>query len=299
MTARLERRYRRLLRAYPADYRAERGDEIVGTYLDTVGAERRWPHARDVADLLAGGFRQHLRARHGRGLETGAPLAATLALAAGTVLAAFWLLWIEVYPAPAGHSPAAVAWLAWLAAALVAAVRPGRAARVAVLVALVATVAVAGAPLAGQHRPPLLVLVPQAALGLVGLALPVRPGPAGRLLPLLAGLATAAFVLLAGPASALPFAYRWYAGDLLPGGGVALLAAGLAVAAGYAVRRDARGLWATLLLLPPVAMLLVPAVASDGEWLTLAVTTGVLAAASVAAFPLAVTAHYRYARRGP
>jgi len=297
VTGRLERRYRRLLRAYPADYRAERGDEIVGTFLDTVGPERRWPYVRDVADLLAGGFRQHLRARHARGLEAGAPLAAALALSAGTVLAAFWLLWIEVYPAPTGHSPAAVAWLAWLTAALVAAGRPGRPARVAVLVALLVTVAVAGAPLLGYHQPPLLILVPQAALGLVAIALPGRPGPAGLLLPVLAGFATAAFVLLAGPSPALPFAYRWYAGDLLPGAGVALLVAGLAVAARYAVRRDARGLWATLLLVPPVAMLVVPAVAGDGGWRTLAVTTGVLAVASVAAFPLAVTARHRYARR--
>jgi hypothetical protein len=79
MTGALERRYRRLLRAYPAAYRAERGDEIVGTFLDTAGPDRRWPHVRDAADLLGDGLRQHLRARHARGLEAGAPLAATLA----------------------------------------------------------------------------------------------------------------------------------------------------------------------------------------------------------------------------
>ncbi|MEU4427969.1 hypothetical protein AB0F81_45725, partial [Actinoplanes sp. NPDC024001] len=58
----LERRYRRLVRIfYPAGYRAERGTEIVGTYLALASPDRRWPSAADAGDLAAGGLRQRLR----------------------------------------------------------------------------------------------------------------------------------------------------------------------------------------------------------------------------------------------
>jgi hypothetical protein len=54
----LERRYRALLRAYPRAYRAERGDEIVGTLLDDSRPDQRWPSGRDVRALALGGLRQ-------------------------------------------------------------------------------------------------------------------------------------------------------------------------------------------------------------------------------------------------
>ena len=53
----LETRYRRLLLTYPADYRAERGDEIVGTLLDAARPGQRIPSVREAAALLAGGLR--------------------------------------------------------------------------------------------------------------------------------------------------------------------------------------------------------------------------------------------------
>ena len=56
MTA-LERRCRLLLRAYPAAYRRERGDEIIGTLLEATPPERSWPLARDVRALAVGGLR--------------------------------------------------------------------------------------------------------------------------------------------------------------------------------------------------------------------------------------------------
>jgi hypothetical protein len=40
---RLERRARWLLRAYPAAYRADRGEEIIGTLLEAVPPGRDWP----------------------------------------------------------------------------------------------------------------------------------------------------------------------------------------------------------------------------------------------------------------
>ncbi|MGW0433865.1 hypothetical protein ACWDV4_15165 [Micromonospora sp. NPDC003197] len=91
----LERRYRRLLWAYPADYRTHRGPEIVGTYLDLAGSDRRRPSLSDVADLLRGGLRQRLRAADSLGLIDGVRLAAALALPVAVALATAWLMTVE------------------------------------------------------------------------------------------------------------------------------------------------------------------------------------------------------------
>jgi hypothetical protein len=56
MTA-LERRYSRLLRAYPSAYRAERGDEILDTLMAAAPHDRTWPTFRDARTLVLGGLR--------------------------------------------------------------------------------------------------------------------------------------------------------------------------------------------------------------------------------------------------
>jgi hypothetical protein len=56
-----EQRCRVLLRAFPDQYRTERGDEIVAVLLDTGGAEQRWPSLRTAADLVAAGLRVRAR----------------------------------------------------------------------------------------------------------------------------------------------------------------------------------------------------------------------------------------------
>jgi hypothetical protein len=53
----LERRYRRLLQAYPPGYRRERGEEMLGTLLDNTPPDRRWPALREARALLLGGLR--------------------------------------------------------------------------------------------------------------------------------------------------------------------------------------------------------------------------------------------------
>jgi hypothetical protein len=53
----LQRRYRRLLWAYPKAYRAARGDEIVGTLLDAARPGQRRPGVRESSGLLLGGLR--------------------------------------------------------------------------------------------------------------------------------------------------------------------------------------------------------------------------------------------------
>jgi hypothetical protein len=65
----LERRCRRLLMAYPAVYRAERGDEIVGTLMEANSGRRR-PPIRDQVALLVAGLK--VRATENRRLSAGA-----------------------------------------------------------------------------------------------------------------------------------------------------------------------------------------------------------------------------------
>ncbi len=66
----LERRGRLLLRAYPAAYRRDRGEEILGTLLEVTPAGRGWPRLRDVRSLAIAGLRE--RAAQNRRLTTAA-----------------------------------------------------------------------------------------------------------------------------------------------------------------------------------------------------------------------------------
>lgn len=59
----LERLYRGLLRAYPAEYRAWREDEMVGTLLEVTRPGQRLPDVREAAGLIAGGLRTRARLR--------------------------------------------------------------------------------------------------------------------------------------------------------------------------------------------------------------------------------------------
>jgi len=52
----LERRYRRLLRAYPAAYRRRRGDELLATLLEAAAPRQRYPTLRETLGLLGGGL---------------------------------------------------------------------------------------------------------------------------------------------------------------------------------------------------------------------------------------------------
>jgi hypothetical protein len=54
---RLERHCRWLLRAYPAWYRRQRADEMLGTLLEASPPGRRWPSFRDARALVIGGIR--------------------------------------------------------------------------------------------------------------------------------------------------------------------------------------------------------------------------------------------------
>jgi hypothetical protein len=60
----LERRARALLRAYPAEYRHGRAEEIIGTLLEAAPPGRSFPAAREAWSLIAGG--RHARATRNR-----------------------------------------------------------------------------------------------------------------------------------------------------------------------------------------------------------------------------------------
>lgn len=57
----LEARYRRLMRIYPAWYRARHGEELLGVLMTAATPGQRRPGAREMADLLWSGLR--IRAR--------------------------------------------------------------------------------------------------------------------------------------------------------------------------------------------------------------------------------------------
>lgn len=100
----LERRYRRLIRLYPAAWRARYEDEVVGTLLDAAGPGRDSVSPAEAADLVRGAVVQRLRALAaapgpGRRRAT-ARLAGTVAAAAGAAVAVV-LVGVSVRDVPA------------------------------------------------------------------------------------------------------------------------------------------------------------------------------------------------------
>ena len=93
MTTRIERRYRRLLWAYPRSYRDHRGTEILTTLLEMAEDGRR-----PGIHLVLSGLWQRFR------LPARRPLAAVAALLAAVVLG--------------GFGAAAGTWIAWRTAAV-------------------------------------------------------------------------------------------------------------------------------------------------------------------------------------
>jgi hypothetical protein len=95
----LERRARALLRAYPAEYRHGRAEEIIGTLLEAAPPGRSFPPAREAWSLIAGG--RHARADGNR--RPGVRVNLRLALLLGISIyvsfstAAPWI-WTIFYP---------------------------------------------------------------------------------------------------------------------------------------------------------------------------------------------------------
>ncbi len=278
-TALLERRCRRLLVAYPAAYRADRGDEIVATMLDLTGPDRRSPRLADAADLVASGLRRRLGTAALAGFDAGLTVAAPVALALAAGISAF--AWWRVEPISVGihmGGPALfgvfrtlgpIAYLLWLIAAAGRALLRPSVGRVLIGVAVVVTLLLPViAPFTTVDRPPLWVLMALSTFGLLALAgtgtwagASATPSADERLgVPTgaLAVAISASSVMVIWPPSGGGFGY-YYQPTIARVGTV--VAATVAVLAVIAVDRLLRGrsaqewLWATALLGLPAGWL--------------------------------------------
>lgn len=127
----LERRYGRLLLAYPAPYRAARGDEILGTLMEAARPGQTRPTLRERRALLLGGLRVRFGADRRLPTATNWRLAAMFGLAilfagsastdvtvtqagTGTTLGLlrFNVDWLQTGGALAGVAVAVTAWFA-------------------------------------------------------------------------------------------------------------------------------------------------------------------------------------------
>lgn len=61
----LERRYRRLLRLYPHEFRATRADEMLGVLMASAGKDQDRPARGDVQDIVRGSLAMRLRGPRG------------------------------------------------------------------------------------------------------------------------------------------------------------------------------------------------------------------------------------------
>jgi hypothetical protein len=110
----LERRARALLRAYPAEYRDGRAEEIIGTLLEAAPPGRSFPSVREAWSLVAGG--RHARAARNRRPGVKANLRLALLLGISTYLGFVYCLMFAtfIWQAPGGGA-------SWLTNAEVAA----------------------------------------------------------------------------------------------------------------------------------------------------------------------------------
>jgi len=262
----VERRCRRLLLAYPAGYRTERGDEIVATMLDAAPAGRG-PGLADQLDVVASGLRQRLGTARVPGLHAGLVRAApvALALAAGISVFAWWRIEPVSLGAVMGGAAlfgrfrtlAPIAYAAWILAVLGWAVLRPVLGRLLIAAALAVTLGLPLlAPLTYVDRPPLWVVMALTAFGVLALAgtspgVGAVPPTTDERLTVATGAAAVAIgastVVLVWPPAAGQFGY--YYQPTLARAGLVVTAAVAALAL-LALRRRGRGdwLWATALL---------------------------------------------------
>ena len=94
---RLERHARLLVRTYPPAYRADRGEEIVGTLLEATPPGRNWPLAYEAASVISGGLRARRAANLRQGVSASLRQAATVGVALYLAQFPGELLWSLVW----------------------------------------------------------------------------------------------------------------------------------------------------------------------------------------------------------
>jgi hypothetical protein len=188
----MESRARRLLRFYPAAYREDRGEEILGTLLEVSPEARHWPPFRDARSMVIGGMRA--RSAENRRLPLGTNLRLALILGATIYLAWHPVTLMTVQPFWPGAAYEACALL--MIATIVATWFAPR----AVTIALALVTAVALGLLARHLDGQTLAAVAQFILAPLALAAavatePVRPPRCWLWLPA-AAAATSVFIYL-------------------------------------------------------------------------------------------------------
>jgi hypothetical protein len=191
----LERRCHLLLRAYPAGYRQDRGEEIIGTLLEATPTGRSWPLARDVRGLVMGGLRA--RAALNRRLTTAANLriAVLVGVAAYLAFSAVALVALVSRAFPVRWPLLVVAALIGLTVALVWIASP-RAARLAAAVTAAAAVCLVAPWRLGSFGWPVTGLV---CLGAVALLARAAERPSRRWLWPVALIASLLLLAIATP----------------------------------------------------------------------------------------------------
>jgi hypothetical protein len=183
----LERRARALLRAYPAEYRSGRAEEIIGTLLEAAPPGRSFPAAREAWSLIEGGRHARATRNHRPGVRANARLALLLGLS--TCLSAY--MSAVFGPALAWHARgflpgSGVPWLAGTTLAL--------------------SLALALAPWLGSRAATTALAVPAGALAAYE-GLNATPGYRSQLVLLL--IVMAALAALSGGPVRLPRSWLW------------------------------------------------------------------------------------------
>ncbi len=113
----LERQYRRLMRAYPSRHRASNEDEILTTLLDTAADGQQYPRPSEAAAILRAGVQ--CRIEQSRSVKPGLRLAGVGALAFSFAIATTAIVLAVQSPSDLGLVPS-LAWLGVLAASVFA-----------------------------------------------------------------------------------------------------------------------------------------------------------------------------------
>ena len=107
----LERRYARLLRLYPAEYRRARGAELLETLMESTEDGRKRPALREVAAIVLGALRLHAGREHRESVKhswlAAFRPAALMLLVYGTANTAVHIALGLVYFGPTSSSPTA------------------------------------------------------------------------------------------------------------------------------------------------------------------------------------------------
>lgn len=191
----LESRYRRMMAAYPPDYRTEKEDEIVATLLEVAGTDRSHPTIGEAWDLISNGIAVRAASNGGDARRTGRAYAGLVACAVmSTVTALMLALWMSgFYPSTSDITFVAL-WAPFAVLVLWYVVQPQVPARLGWwLFAFSFAGVVAGADHTMAQRSLLLALT---TLGLVMVTAPSRTAPrsselTSRMVAMLVGVGAA------------------------------------------------------------------------------------------------------------